>query len=167
RVPGPQAQHGTQALVGEGGRHADVRDDDVGQRLLVGEAVDLALEGGAVADRRHGVAAAGQEGGESVAEDRRVLGEDDPEPVRRLRGTARRAARHAEPGAVVVGRCTVITVGPPAGLDRSTRPSTDRTRSTMPARPERSPVPSGGTTWAPPRPSSRTWMRTPPRSGTS
>src|SRR5262249_8983779 len=130
-VGGAEFDGGAQSLVGVGGRHADVGDDDVGTALDDGR-----LEGGGVGDGgRHLVALVLQQLHQAGPQDRGVLGDDD----------AHQSSRFC------VGTDTVTVVGPPGGLEMSSTPSVVRTRSERPRRPL--PVPSAV---APPTPLSVT-----------
>ena len=105
--------------------------------------LDAPMQGGRVADRSDDPKApVGQELYQPVAEDGGVLRDDDPDGIAHW-------LRH--------GRSTVTTVGPPGGLAMLRWPSTARTRSVRPARPLDD-EPTRVTT-APPRPSSRTTIR--------
>ena len=94
-----QLEGEAQALVGEGRRHPDVDDRDVGRVLGDRAAQRAGVADGAGDDE----AAVDQELDQAVAQDGRVLGDGDPQ----------RAGHHGESG-----RSTVTTVGPPRGLTR-------------------------------------------------
>ena len=112
----PQLDGGPQSLVGEGGRHADVDDGDVGA---------VALDGAAQGS--------GSPTAPVMAKPRSTSSWTRPS-----RRTAESSAMATRRGAVIYacsGRSTVTTVGPRGGLVMSRRPSTACTRSVRPDQP--------------------------------
>ena len=107
-APAADLDGGPDALVGVGGRHADVDDGHVGRLPL-----DALQQLVGPADRRHVVALVGEDAGQPLTEDDGILRDHDAQGI-----TAR----------------TVVPA--PGGLTSSNRPLTASTRSTNPRRPE-------------------------------